>query len=180
MPNAVKILLFIIACCVLGFHFSMLLLHNLSASQNKSTWQYRADHYTYPFFQQSWSLFAPAPSVNYKLFADYEREGHKQIELIADCHNKHLDNLLAGREALLLALCNSAHFFEKSTALKNVLNGPVENDMYFNILEQQALRYLNHKKPVKIKSLKLALYVQDFKLNQNYLYYNSTYVDLKK
>lgn len=169
-----------VAFCALIFHFSMLLLASFSPSQHKSSWHYRAEHYSYPFFQQGWSLFAPAPDVNYKLLVAYERNGWQKQELISNCHWKHQSNLLAGREALLLALCNAAHFFEKSTAGKGSLNGPVQGDVYFDILEQQALRYINHNKHDKVNQLHMILYVNDFTRQKSRAYYNSGYVSLKR
>lgn len=173
----VKVILLCGAFVLLGMHFTLLLIQTLWHPPQKTRLNYWADHYAYPFFQQGWSLFAPAPNVNYKLFVAYERNGPQQQELISNCLWKHQDNLLAGREAPLLALCNSAHFFEKSSPLKNPLNGPVQNDVYFDILEQQALRYLNSRTETKVKACKLALYVHDFVTEQEYVYYNSAFLN---
>lgn len=177
MPPRLKTSLFVLALFILGLHGSLLLLYGLYKPAEKSRLNYWADYYVYPFFQQGWQLFAPAPSSNYKLFVWQNKAGQQiQEELISDCLHRHQGNLSGGREALLLSLCNAAHMFEKSTPLKQRLNAPAKGDLYFELLEQQALRYLNSRTETKVKACKLALYVHDFVTEQEHVYYNSAFL----
>lgn len=177
MPPKVKTGLFVFALIILSLHGSLLLLYSLDKPAEKKRLNYWADYYVYPFFQQGWQLFAPAPTSNYKLFVWQNNNGQEiKQELISDCLLKHHNNLLGGREALLLSLCNSAHMFEKTTMLRQKQHTLVNGDLYFDLLEQQALRYLNHKSQSPVKACKLALYVHDFVKEKEYVYYNSAFL----
>lgn len=175
MKQGLKTFLFLGAVLFLLFHFSLLLIHALPYKGEKKRVQYWADYYAYPYFQQSWSLFAPAPEENYKLFVEYENLGTKKEDLVLEILSKHRDNVFKGREAVYLSICNSIHFFEKSTTSKNALNGPVDKDLYWNILEQQVLRYLNSIHQLHLSEIKMALHCNNVLSGQKRVYYNSAF-----
>src|SRR5947208_757192 len=69
--------------------------------------------YSYPFFNQNWSLFVPPPNCNYNLYV-YRKEDKSQCkDLFSEILIKHQKNRLKGNQALLTALSNSIHYFEK-------------------------------------------------------------------
>lgn len=172
MRQGVKTVLFIGACIFFVCHFSLVFIHALPITGEKNRVQYWADYYAYPYFMQSWSLFAPPPEENYKLFVEYENLGNKKQDLVLEILAKHRDNVFKGREAVYLSICNSIHFFEKSAFAKKALNGPVNEDVYWIILEQQVLRYLNSTHQLHLGEIKMALHCNNVLTGQKRVYYN--------
>jgi len=175
MRQGVKVFLFSGACLILLVHFTLLLIHALPLKGEKKRVQYWSDYYAYPYFMQSWSLFAPPPEENYKLFVEYENLGNKKQDLVLEILSKHRDNVLKGGETVYLSICNSIHFFEKSTTNKALLNGPVTNDLYWNILEHQVLRYLNSSHQLHLSEIKMALHCNNVLTGQKRVYYNTAF-----
>jgi hypothetical protein len=175
MKQGLKTFLFLGAGLFLIFHFSLLLIHALPLKGEKKRVQYWSDYYAYPYFQQSWSLFAPPPEENYKLFVEYENLGNKKQDLILDILSKHRDNVLKGREAVYLSICNSIHFFEKNSSDKHPLNGPIENNLYWSILEHQVIRYINSTHQLHLSEIKMALHCNNVLTGQKRVYYNTTF-----
>ncbi len=180
MRQGVKVFLFIGACFVLVLHFTLLLIHALPLKGEKKRVQYWSDYYAYPYFQQSWSLFAPPPEENYKLFVEYENLGNKKQDLVLEILSKHRDNVFKGGEAVYLSISNSIHFYEKNTASKGHLSGLVENDLYWNILEHQVLRYLNSTHQLHLSEIKMALHCNNVLTGQKRVYYNSAFSKQKQ
>jgi hypothetical protein len=175
MKQGLKTILFLGAVLFLLFHFSLLLIHALPLKGEKKRVQYWSDYYAYPYFQQSWSLFAPPPEENYNLFVEYENMGNKKQDLVLEVLAKHRDNVFKGGEAVYLSICNSIHFFEKNTSAKKALNGPVVNDVYWTILERQVIRYLNSKHQLHLSEIKMALHCNNVLTGQKRAYYNSAF-----
>ncbi len=175
MRQGVKTFLFFGATLILVLHFTLLLIHTLPLKGEKKRVQYWADYYAYPYFQQSWSLFAPPPEENYKLFVEYENLGLRQQELLYEILARHRDNVFRGGEAVSLTIGNSIHYFEKNTNQKTILNGPVTNNLYWNILEQQVLRYLNTKHQLHLSQIKMALHCNNVLTGKKRVYYNKAF-----
>ncbi|HQQ92949.1 MAG TPA: DUF5819 family protein [Bacteroidia bacterium] len=154
-------------------------MYTLPREGSKTRWQYRAEYYAYPFFLQNWSLFAPAPVENYKLFVEFNTGIPEKQELLFELLSLHRENRFKGYEAIVLSVCNSIHYFEKNTSQQQGLNGPVSEDANFNILERQVIRYLNWKYKLQMKSVKLALYCNNTHSGQKRLYYNSAWARLE-
>jgi hypothetical protein len=154
-------------------HFVLILIYaNPFPSGTKHKLDYYAQWYVYPYFTQNWNLFVPPPSTNYKLLVSYENNGKQSIDIFNEILIKHQTNRFAGNSALLLAFSNSIHYFEKNTRLQNSLNGPVKNDLYFQILEQSAKNYIQSTRNIKIDELKLSLCVEDLPTKKMKVYYN--------
>jgi hypothetical protein len=118
-----------------------------------------AMRYAYPFFQQSWEMFVPAPSSNYKLFVEYECNGIQKYDLFEEVNTAHHQNRLKGYEPLMLLFSNSIHYFEYSTPLQEKLNGPMRNDLHFTMIEHSALNYVRKKHDCQIPRIKMVLYI---------------------
>lgn len=133
------ILIATLAC--LALHFGMVGLHvnPFRAPEKPSFW---GDWYCSPFFTQGWTLFAPVPDNNYMIFVDYELDGRKvRREIFRDLVLKHRTNRFAGLEPLVVAFANSIHFFEHTTEMQQALNGPVKDELYFDMLLHAVRRY---------------------------------------
>ena len=85
---------------------------------------------------------------------------------------KHQCNRLGGQGPLLLALANSIHYFEKNTELRQRLNGPVKNDLYFQIVENGALNYIRSTRDISPREIKMRLVVEDVKSGAEKVYFN--------
>lgn len=133
---------------------------------------YYAQWYVYPYFNQNWNLFVPAPNTNYKLLVCYEQEGKQKVEVLREILNAHQTNRFLGYSAVLLNFANSIHYFEKNTALLKPLNGPIKNDLYFQMLEQSALNYIQTTRHISLSHVKLMLCVSQLSSPSNRVYFN--------
>lgn len=154
-------------------HFFLILIYaNPFPSNTKRTLNYYAQWYVYPYFNQNWNLFVPPPSTNYKLLVSFQDKGKQSVDIFNEILIQHQTNRFAGHSALLLAFSNSIHYFEKNTPLQNALNGPVKNDLYFQILKQAAKNYIQSTRNINIDELKLSLCVEDLPSKKIKVYYN--------
>ena len=158
---------------MLGCHFVFILIYaNPFPFKTKHKLEYYAQWYVYPFFNQNWNLFVPPPSTNYKLLVSFADNGKQSIDIFNEILIQHQTNRFTGNSALLLAFSNSIHYFEKNTLLKNTLNGPVKNDLNFQILEQSAKKYIQSTRNITLDQLKLSLCVEDLSSKKTKVYYN--------
>lgn len=153
-------------------HFTLVFIYANPVSHPKNKTDYWSEYYVYPFFHQSWSLFAPPPTSNYKLFVYYENKGLKQTELYSDILADHQANRFKGYESLILALSNSIYYFEKYAELNPKAEGPIRNDTYFKMIEQFSTNYLQWKHKIKLKRVQLILISENIKNKDQKLYFN--------
>lgn len=158
----------VLGACIFVLHFSLVIAFANPLSPDIPS---VARRYVYPFFQQSWEMFVPPPSSNYKLFVEYECNGLHKYDLFAEINTAHQKNRLKGYEPLMLVFSNSIHYFEHSTPMLNKLNGPVRNDLYFSMIEYSALNYVRKKHNCQIPAIKMTLLVNDPSTGQR-VYFN--------
>lgn len=156
----------------MSLHFALILIYTNPIPHAKSKIDYYCEWYIYPYFTQNWTLFAPIPNTNYNLFVKYEDNGLQQADIFNELLIEHQRNRFKGRGALLLAFTNSIHYFEKSTEELEVLNGPIKNDLYFQMLEQESLYYIQSTRSIKIDSIKIQLLVQSTGSKKSRVYFN--------
>jgi len=159
---------------LLLLHFSIICIYASPFNRTglKANAAYAATYYAYPYFHQDWNLFAPPPNTNYQLFVQFENEGSIKREIFKDLLLQHQSNRFKGLEPLVITFANSIHFFEKSTQLKQTINGPVTGDINFTILEHSVKKYLQHQYKGKIQSLKLYLFVTNIETKAQRIYFN--------
>lgn len=150
----------------------MVMINGNPLSTQNSRVFYWSQYYTYPYFQQTWALFAPPPSCNYSLIAGFENNGQQKTDVLAEILNKHRSNRLKGYEPLLIALINSIHYFEKKSPLQNNVNGPIINSNDWEVLQKVVLNYLRYTRQGNVTNLKLTLLVSNIKDNHKKIYYN--------
>jgi hypothetical protein len=172
MKDRYKIIVLCLGLAVLAVHFMLLGIYANPLGQARNRISFLAYNYSYPFFHQNWNLFAPAPDCNYSLLALYEDQGPQVLDVFNEIVRKHQANRLAGHEPLVLAFSNSIHYFEKNSPLQNSLNGPVKNDLNFNILERAVKNYLVHTRHIRVQPLKLILVVDNIQNKQQRIYFN--------
>ena len=163
---------------VTAVHFSLILIYANPYPSNKTKINYYAEWYAYPFFTQNWNLFVPPPNTNYRLFVEYEDlesdryRIQKKIDVFQEILLNHQSNRFKGYGPLLLSFSNSIHYFEKNTRQQKSLNGPIQNDAYFDIIEKSTLNYIRSTRKIDIKKIKIKLMVQQTDTNFARVYYN--------
>jgi hypothetical protein len=157
----------------LSVHFIFLFIGGNPFSNHRSKLAYWAQHYSYPYFFQTWSLFAPPPTSNFQLIARFNFNGKTTTEdIFSNLLHAHQANRFAGGEPLLLTFVNSLHYYEKATRQQNALNNVEPDDINFKIVETAARGYLHHKYRMPVKNLRLFLIVTDVVSNRQRVYVN--------
>lgn len=172
MHPRVKTLLTWAVILVIGLHFFLVFVFITPIKKPGGRLHYYAMYYVYPFFDQGWNLFAPAPRSNYHLYVSY-RVGKemKHVDLIQEIGQAHAVNRFGGHEVLSLALSNSIHIFEYGTALKKQINGPVKADINFTVVQHFVEAYVQQKSHGKAEAIKFFLLVQHVDTKQQWLYF---------
>ena len=150
-------------------HFAWVLIYSKPFVSEKTKIDFYAQGYVYPYFHQNWNLFIPVPRSNYKLYCKYE---NKTVDIFSEITLRHQQNRFKGYEALVVAFTNSFHFFDKSTGLHQILNGPIKNDLNFAIIENSAKNYLEWSRKIKVQNLKVILVTQHTLTNSQKIYFN--------
>ena len=56
--------------------------------------------------------------------------------------------------------------------MQKALNGPVKNDLYFEMLENSAKNYIQGSRNISVKEIKMYLCVEDISSGKTKVYYN--------
>lgn len=173
MSRKLQMLVLIFLVFVLCLHFFLLSIYTFpfQPSETKKI-NYYAQWYAYPFFNQSWNLFVPAPNTNYKCFVSYEHNGTQKLDLLEEILSKHQTNRFLGYSSFVLTFVNSMHYFEKNSPLQEKLNGPIKDDLNFTILEKSAKNYIQVTRGIEVTNFKLILFVETLKSKVQKVYFN--------
>ena len=158
-------------CLALLMHFSLVVIYANPFHGRINRTGYLAGAYVYPYFHQSWSLFVPAPTCNYSLFAKADGDTFS-TDVFNELVIKHQENRFYGYGPLVIAFSNSMHYFETNTRLRHTLNGPVKEDKFFAMIENAAEKYLQHSRKRKVTKVKLILVVEGVATKERRGYYN--------
>lgn len=121
---------------------------------------YISHWYCTPFFTQAWTLFVPVPEYNLMLFVEYRSKGVIcREEIFKKLVIKHRYNRLAGNESLIIAFNNSIHHFIYGTKENRQLNGPVTDDLNWDILQHSAEQYIREQCKCRPDSFQMRLLV---------------------
>jgi len=173
MSRNKQIVILFFLLTALSVHFVFIAIYTFPFQPaNKNKISYYAQWYAYPFFNQNWNLFVPAPNTNYKCFVSYENNGVQQLDLLEEILNKHQSNRYLGYSSIVLAFVNSMHYFEKNSPLQEKLNGPIKDDLNFTILETSAKNYIEVTRGIEVKNFKLILFVETLVSKQQKVYFN--------
>lgn len=156
---------------MLTFHFSSVFLYSKPFISEKSKAEFYAQGYIYPYFHQNWNLFAPAPTSNYKLYCTYKNSGQQQLDIFSEIKIKHQINRLKGYGPLVVAFANSFYYLEASS-LNETINGPLEKNEQFKMIEHTAKNYLEYTRKICIKDLKIILVTENVVTKEQKIYFN--------
>lgn len=152
-------------------HFTSVFLYSKPFNSEKTKPEFYAQAYIYPYFHQNWNLFAPVPDANYKLLCTFENNGKQTIDIFSEVTTAHQSNRLKGYGPLLVGLSNCIFYFEKNT-LQEPLNGSMENNLSFKIIEHFAQNYLQNTRNIQLTNLKLMLVVTEAGSLKQRIYFN--------
>jgi hypothetical protein len=151
-----------VAGVVLILHFAILAIYVNPLRKAGDFPPYKVQWYTYPFFQQNWNLFVPPPASNYHLYYECVHDGAiAKGDLFEELVRSHRSNIFKGAGSLLTTLSSSIHYFEHNTTLRGRVNGPVRNDLKFDVLLNAATSYLRWRRICTQGEIKLMLLVED-------------------
>jgi hypothetical protein len=173
VANSLKTIFSFLVLIAIAVHFSIILLYTNPVFELKGKAKFYTQWYVYPFFDQGWKLFAPVPVNNYHLYVTYQAEGTTQkIDLIQLVKSKQIQNRFNGYEAISLALNNTIHAFESSTKLQNKLNGPIQNELTYTMLQHLVKQYLAYYSNNQAKNIQTILLVENVITHQQRVYFD--------
>jgi hypothetical protein len=128
--------------------------------------------YIYPFFNQGWALFAPAPAINKELWVCYlNKQGKwsKWIQPFSKNLQKHQKYRITGDSKIVLAESSILHYLEKENwhqfGQKLELNGDT-NSVYFSALKFAVLKHLAKEK-VEFKEVQIRVIFSKYNDSRN-------------
>ncbi len=173
MANSLKSIFTFLVLIAIVIHFSIILAYTNPVYELKGKTKFYSQWYAYPFFDQGWKLFAPVPVNNYHLYVTYQAEGTTQkINLSQHIKNKQILNRFNGYETMSLALNNTIHAFESSTKLQNKLNGPIQNELTYTMLQHVVKQYLAYYSNNQATNIQTILLVENVITHQQRVYFD--------
>ena len=163
--NNWKIYFFTFCFVLLAGHFCLIISY-LKKPNSYSVF------YTDPYFHQNWSLFVPPPECNYNLYVYNKYDNTSNTDIFRLILSKHQINRFSGNEALLMALSNSIHYFEKEAEEHNFKGGKVIGNEKFMIIEKFVSNYLKNTDSLNIENAKIILCVSSIKTQKLRVYFN--------
>lgn len=147
MSNTSKRLLTIMLIGGLCVHFSMVIIFAAPLQIKKQKISYISSFYCYPFFQQSWGLFVPAPNSERQLFVRYKTSnGWSEWEdILQQEYLHHRENRLAGNETIVLLLSNSTHYAASDMGGKQCVYQEMSSKKELQVLNHEINQYLKNK-----------------------------------
>lgn len=153
-------------------HFTLTSLYTYKSQLCNTRAGYLSQAYAYPFFQQSWGLFAPAPKSNYHLYVQFEQNGVQKTDLYEEVVTQHQSNRLKGYGHIVMAFTNAIHFFEYAATTDSLVSGFVGDNQYFSMIGHSAMNYLRYTRRLQIEKLKMVLVIRQVDSGETKTFYN--------
>ncbi len=115
--------------------------------------------YVYPYFHQSWSMFAPIPKQNFNIYVRHD--GNKWHDVFNEIVLAHQRNRFGGYENISLSFSNAIRYYASSVKKENsieVYKGGNEN---YNVLLKIIVHYLSQKNGSRPKDLEIIIRTSD-------------------
>ena len=152
--------IFIVAALVLFFvvHISCTLLYTLPSDLTHDGLADKAKIYMAPVFDQSWSLFAPIPEVNKRVYISYLNEKGEWLDWEAPFDkylSTHQSNPLSASGKLVLMQSSTLHYLYEENKASFVTQSIIKGDTssgYFKVLRYSVVHEIFKKEvPQKMK-----------------------------
>lgn len=104
MPLAYKKIITVFVSVFLFFHFLFIAVYSSPFSQLPSKLKAASDRYVYPYFQQHWGLFVPAPKKEYHLYRrfKFQNKWSPWNDVFTQYQITHKANVTLGNESYVL------------------------------------------------------------------------------
>ena len=112
MNNKLKNIFSIFLIVALCLHFCLITIYSSPYNVASEKINFVSEYYVYPYFQQHWQLFTPAPQIKYALYVRYRKNRiwtHWQNKL-QEHINKHHRNIVLGNETNLLLYSGAINY----------------------------------------------------------------------
>ncbi len=145
MTLSLKRLVSLICLCIILLHFSLLFIYSSPLNKQTTKLNFYSTVYSYPFFHQSWSLFAPTPTKKTDLYVRYftNNKWSSWANILQNEINKHQHNVMAGNETTVLLFSNSLNYVTNS--LNDSLYQKPPSNLNFKVLTYSIANYLKNK-----------------------------------
>ena len=143
----------ILICLVLFLiiHTAFTLLYVFPENLSSSYLKEKSKNYVAPLFDQSWSLFAPIPEVNKKVYVSYQTKNKKWScweDPFANYLYAHQSSRVSAHAKIVFSLSNTLHYLynENVTALSEHIHIIGNNSSgYFKVLANAVKNKLRHE-----------------------------------
>jgi hypothetical protein len=144
MSKRLKQLLAIVFMAVLCLHFGLVFLFAAPLKLKNEKVTYLSSFYCYPYFQQSWGLFVPAPDAQHQLLVRYKKQNQwtSWTDILQAEYLKHRTNRLSGGETVVLLLSNSTHYALNVLPEKQTLHKQMHDKKELQVLRYEIEQYL--------------------------------------
>jgi hypothetical protein len=150
MSDFFKRLFSIVIVSGLCFHFCLIFIYASPFKLKSKKLKFISWYYTYPYFHQQWSLFAPTPEKHIALYVRYKTNNNWSAweNLLQKHINQHQANVLMGNEATVLLYSNSLIY------LINTLNSDKQvytrepTDVNFQIVKHEVQNDINSQNQI--------------------------------
>ncbi len=123
----------------------------------------------YPYFHQSWSLFAPVPKENFNV---YVKAGTgKWEDVFQEIIRSHQTNRFAGNENTMLAFSNSLRYYISSVTDESAIMVNDESNINFEVLKRIIGQYYQLTRNSQPQSMDIIVVTKNTKSGKNYAHY---------
>lgn len=152
----------------LTVHFFAVLVYTFPA-KTESKLKFYVFPYVYPYFHQSWSMFAPIPKQNFSVYVRYNNYGWQ--DLFNNINRAHQKNRLAGNEAMLLTFSNALWYYAASAKEVNEVKTDDNANINYVMLKKVIRQYLVISNKQEIKNLEIIIRVKNSTNSLDYSHY---------
>jgi hypothetical protein len=125
--------------------------------------------YVYPYFHQSWTLFAPVPKENFNVYVKHD--GGEWEDLFYKLYSSNQNNRFGGNEALMLAFSNSLRYYASSVSELSSKEDDDDTNVNFVVLKKMIVNYYRSGKNPEVKNLEVIIRIRNINGRSDYSHY---------
>lgn len=135
-------------------HFSLVFVFAAPLNIKSHKISYLSAFYCYPYFQQSWSLFVPAPNAQCQLYVRYKTlNGWSDWkDILQEEYLNHRYNRLIGNENTVLLLSNSTHYAINTLPRNQTIYKEMFSKTELKVLKHEINQYLKNNYQLKTQT----------------------------
>lgn len=147
-------------------HTSFTLLYVLPENISSDYLKEKSKGYITPLFDQSWSLFAPVPEVNKKVFVSYQYKNNEWSEWenpFANYVYAHQSGRMSANAKIVFSISNTLHYLYNENVAALAENGNIignNSSGYFKVLSSAVKNRLSDERKEYQKTKILVVYTR--------------------